>query len=497
MSSTLRRVPLLALIICGALALPGAASAADLTNSGGVLTYTGTDADGQVSFATTGTPGQLRVTSSDDDTITSSNCTAVSGGYDCDGVASIVANGNGGNDAIYPAASVTQPVTADGGAGDDDVEGGAGNDTLRGGAGDDGIYGAGGADDISGGSGIDTTYEYDGSNPPKDVSVTLDDQANDGATGEGDNVHSDVEDIGGSSAYFGTPTQYGAVRLTGNAASNALYVYDGRGAIDGGPGNDVLSGGPQDDTINSVDGYADRVTCGAGNDTVTADTLDQVGDSCENVTRTDVGNAAQDKQPTVAWTAPANNAVLSTSKANTLAVNASDDKGIAKVQFLVGTRIVCEDATAPYSCDYKPQGSEGGRNTLIAIAIDTSQQTATALKPAVVDRFTPKVSVGLTPRTDRTAPYRFRAKGKVTLPTGMSKSTGCSTGTVSVSTKAGSKTISTRRVNIKKDCTFSSTVSFSSRSRFGKAKSLKFVARFSGNAALKVASSKSTTGRVR
>ncbi len=79
----------------------------------------------------------------------------------------------------------------------------------------------------------------------------------------------------------------------------------------------------------------------------------------------------------------------------------------------------------------------------------------------------------------------------------MSKTTGCSTGTFSVSVKAGSKTISTRRVNIKKDCSYSSTVRFTSKSRFGKAKSLKFVARFSGNAALKVASSKSTTGRVK
>ena len=49
-------------------------------------------------------------------------------------------------------------------------------------------------------------------------------------------------------------------------------------------------------------------------------------------------------------------------------------------------------------------------------------------------------------------------------------------------TKRGSTTLSTRRTTIKKtSCTYSLTVSFSNRKRFGTAKKLKFTVRFAGN----------------
>ena len=210
-----------------------------------------------------------------------------------------------------------------------------------------------------------------------------------------------------------------------------------------------------------------------GTDTVTADTLDTVGDSCENVTRTDAGNANQDKQPTVTWTAPAANTTLPTTKATTLSVNASDDKTLTKVQFLAGNRIVCEDTTAPYSCAYTPNGADSGKQVLTAIAIDSAQQTATAIRAVKIARFSPKISEKVSPSKDTKAPYRFRVTGTLTPPTGMSKSEACGAGVISTSVKAGKKTISTRRVNLKSNCTYSSTVSFANRSRFGKAKSLK------------------------
>lgn len=472
---------LLALTICGVLAVPAVASAADLTNSGGTLTYTGTDANGVVNFSATGTPGQVRVDSFGADTITTSNCTpSGGGGFTCDGVASIVANGNGGDDIVSGDSALSTRMTINGGAGDDFLSGGAG------------------ADDLHGGSGIDSADESDFSNPPKAVSVTLDDQANDGATGEGDNVHSDVEDVSGSSSFGGFPaTAFGTVTLVGSATTNDLSVGSGRGNLDGGAGNDILSGGGQDDTISSRDGFADRVTCGGGNDTVIADNLDQISDNCENVSIADVGNANQDKQPTIAWTAPADNAVLSTSTPNTLSVTAADDKGVTKVQFLAGNRLVCEDPTAPYSCAYKPTGADSGKLTLAAIAIDGAQQTATALKPVRIGRFTPGLSEKISPSKDTKAPFRFRVTGTVGLPAGMTKAEGCSAGKVSVQVKAGSKTISTRRVEITSNCTYSSTVSFNSRKRFGRAKSLKFTSRFTGNSVLGTKSASSKTGKVR
>jgi hypothetical protein len=490
---------LLALTLTGALALPVVASAADLTNAGGTLIYTGTDADGYVAFDTTGTPGQVEVDGTGAaDLITTSNCTPSAGTYLCDGVTGIVANGNGGDDSLYVyPGGLTQPMTFDGGSGDDGVVTGDGNDVVRGGPGEDGVNGNAGNDDIFGGSGIDSTFVSRSADPAPAVNGSLDDQANDGGPGETDNIHSDVEDVTGQSFSTGPGASDGIVTLRGNAGSNSLQIYSGRGNLDGGPGNDVVAGAFLDDTINSVDGFADRVTCGAGTDTVTADTLDTVGDNCENVTRTDAGNANQDKQPTVSWSAPASNATLSATKANTLAVNASDDKGVAKVQFLAGSRIVCEDTTAPYSCAYKPNGADSGKQVLTAIAIDSAQQTATAIRAVKIGRFAPRISEKVSPSKDTKAPYRFRVTGTLTPPTGMSKSEACGVGVISTSVKAGTKTISTRRVNLKSNCTYSSTVSFASRSRFGRARSLKLTVRFGGNSVLATRTLTSKTVRIR
>lgn len=486
MSSITRRGLLLALTLCGVLTLPAIASAATLTDAGGVLTYAGGDGSSDVNFEQT-SPTSVRVRNNSGDTIVASGCTETGAGsqiFDCPAVASIVGSGNGGDDFLggYGVSSI--PQTQSGGAGDDTVYGGGGNDSLDGGAGEDYLSGQAGTDDVHGGTGIDYSSESASADPAPAVNVTLDDQGNDGGPGENDNVHSDVENVESASFNAGAGANDGPVTVRGSAGSNSISVYNGKGNLDAGAGNDSVTGGSIDDMINSVDGFADVVTCGAGNDTVSADQFDTVSDSCENVTRTQVGNANQDKQPTVAWTSPAEGTTLPTTKATTLTVNASDDTGLTKVQFLAGTRIVCEDTTAPYTCAYTPNGSDSGKQVLSAVAIDSGQQTATALRAVKVARFSPKISEKVSPSKDIKAPFKFRVTGTLTPPTGMSKAEACGTGVISTSVKAGKKTISTRRVNIKSNCTYSSTTSFKNRSRFGKASKLKITVRFGGNSVL-------------
>ena len=279
-----------------------------------------------------------------------------------------------------------------------------------------------------------------------------------------------------------------------------LTVAGGRGIVDGGAGNDILTGGPADDTITSRDGFADRVTCGAGADTVVADALDTVTPSCESVAVVAavaaVGDASQDRQPSVAWTAPADDAGLPGGKPAILSVSAADDRGVAKVQFLAGTRLVCEDTTAPYACAYTPRGDEGGRGTLAAIAIDTAQQTATALRAVTVGRFTPALSLSVTPRRDRRASLRLRARGRLTLPAGMAKAAGCAAGRVTLRVTAGSRKVTTRTAELARDCTFAASATFG-RARLRGATSVRLRARFAGNAALRPAASRVRTARVR
>ena len=184
----------------------------------------------------------------------------------------------------------------------DTIDGGPGNDALIGSEADDRLIGGPGADDIQGGGGIEdyVTYADDG-DQTQGVTVTLDDVANDGRPGEGDNVHRDVESVVGA--------QQGGNDLTGSAVDDSLWGgagddvlrgkagndelhgdssfmpgAGGHNVLDGGIGLDTLFGGEQDDVIYADDGQPDlRIVCGGGNDTVYDDRFDSPDADCETV----------------------------------------------------------------------------------------------------------------------------------------------------------------------------------------------------------------------
>ena len=417
-------------------------------------------------------------------------------------------NTGAGNDTITGSAADNEISTGagtdvlDGGAGDDEIFAGAGDDAVNAGAGDDRIQGAEGADVIKGGDGNDDLSPgfTDGgvSDGADDLSggpgtdsasletfggvssvVTLDDVPDDGISGAGDNYHSDIEDIN-------TQGDSGET-VIGSAAGNVLRTGAGNDVIDGRAGNDFLSSFEGDDTITSRDGFADRVDCGAGTDTAIVDTLDQVSPNCETVQAADVGNANEDASPSVAFAAPAENALLPGGP-STVTVTASDDRGVASVVLIDDGRVVATDTTAPYSFAYQPAANDVGTNTLIAQAVDTGNQVSTAIRVVRVDRFAPsRVTATVTPSRDRSRPYRFRTRGSVSRPAGVSAAAGCS-GTVTVTIKRGTRTISTRRATLTRTCTYTSTATFSSRGRLGNGR-LRITARFGGNAVLKARSS--------
>lgn len=499
-------------LITGSLALlPATAGAATLSVSGGTLAYSaGSGGRSDVLFGE-GLPGSVRVirlirddgNGLDNDAIASAQGCAevpVSAGFsagtrfDCPGVVRVSAAAGDLTDRLDAHGLATIGAALDGGSGEDRLAGGGASDTLDGGAGDDVLDGSGGGSDVlRGGPGLDATaYSSDSPGPgqaPPALSVTLDGQADDGRTGERDNVL-EVENV---SAGTVSPFPDGPIALTtlvGDAADNSLS-NDGSGpsVLEGGEGNDVLTGGDADDTLRARDGFADRVTCNGGSDTATVDQLDAVSSTCESVQVADVGSATEDRVPVIAFAAPAEGARLATAGPTVLSAEASDDRGVAKVQFLDDNRIVCEDASAPYACEYAPRGEDVGRNTFVAIAVDSSQQTASAVRTVIVGRFTPGVSLMVSPRRDRRRPFRFRAAGRVTPPPAVPRALACA-GVVEVRVKAGRKTISSRRVRLSSGCRFSRRVSVRGRGRFGHSTRLTFSARYAGSNVLLPASAK-------
>jgi hypothetical protein len=129
------------------------------------------------------------------------------------------------------------------------------------------------------------------------------------------------------------------------------------------------------------------------------------------------------------------------------------------------------------------------------MAVDTSQQTATAFRTTTIGRFAARrVTLRVSPRRDRNQPFRFRASGQLQLPAGVSRAQGCR-GTVAVQVKAGRRTISNRRARVRSNCRYSLRVTFNDRGRLPRNGVLRFQARYSGNTVLARKSSSRVSAR--
>jgi Ca2+-binding RTX toxin-like protein len=146
----------------------------------------------------------------------------------------------------------------------ENIIGSHGNDTLTGNAAGNIIQGLGGADVIDGAAGTDTVSYDDRS---VSVNVSLDSVANDGSTGELDDVLNTENIIGGN----------GDDTLTGNASGNVIRGLGGDDTIAGGAGADVIDGGAGTDTATYADHAAAVVASldGLANDGSTGE-LDNV-----------------------------------------------------------------------------------------------------------------------------------------------------------------------------------------------------------------------------
>ena len=80
--------------------------------------------------------------------------------------------------------------------------------------------------------------------------------------------------------------------------------------------------------------------------------------------------------PTVALTAPASGATVSGSV--TVSATASDNVGVARVDFFDGTTLVGSDASAPYSVAWNTANAANGTHTLTATAVDAAGNSATS-----------------------------------------------------------------------------------------------------------------------
>jgi Putative metal-binding motif/RTX calcium-binding nonapeptide repeat (4 copies) len=158
-------------------------------------------------------------------------------------------DGGGGSDTLF------------GNAGANVLVGGSGNDLLFGGDGNDVLEGGTGADDLNGQGGTDQVRYTDSGAQ----TITLDGTRNDGAAGELDFVHPDIENVAAGA---------GDDVIVGSDGVNVLAGDEGNDTIDGRGGVDTFLGGPGADAIFARDGLREQVDCGSEVDTGQADTID-------------------------------------------------------------------------------------------------------------------------------------------------------------------------------------------------------------------------------
>lgn len=145
------------------------------------------------------------------------------------------------------------------------LRGGPGNDILRGaGGGGDWLFGDAGSDDMSGGPGRYDFVSYESATTG--VTATINGaRGDDGARGEGDTIHPDVENLIGGP---GNDTLVGNSEgnlIEGGAGADTIYGAGAKDELHGSAGNDFLNGGDGDDGLDGGDGN-DQVIGAFGND---------------------------------------------------------------------------------------------------------------------------------------------------------------------------------------------------------------------------------------
>ncbi len=197
---------------------------------------------------------------------------------------------------------------ATGEAGDDELFGGAGNDTLDGGDGADGLIGEDGNDSLTAGAGEDRLL---GGNDDDQLSGGDDRDVLFGGAGDdlvdagtGDDVILPGEAADGSVA-GGSDTLLGgdgrdeinfanapdAVTIDGGDGNDQLTGTAFNDSIDGGGGNDVITTGDGSNTVSAGDGN-DRITASFGNDSLSGGSGDDTifADSGNDAVNGDAGN---------------------------------------------------------------------------------------------------------------------------------------------------------------------------------------------------------------
>ena len=241
------------------------------------FTNVGTTTDGQTQFALTGGPS---VEFKNPTTGLTLNAGAGRDTVDVTSVDNLFTSGfqiNGGDGDDQLNVSLTRAVSLSGDAGNDSLTGGSGADTLNGGLGNDTLIGGAGNDSLLGGAG-DDVYVFAAATVAGEIDTLteLAAQGNDrldfGSLAATINVTANLSSDTALATHANRTVRTAATgqapnfeRVTGGAGNDSLTGNAVDNQLDGGAGNDTLTGSAGNDTLTGGAG-SDSLVGNAGND---------------------------------------------------------------------------------------------------------------------------------------------------------------------------------------------------------------------------------------
>ena len=137
----------------------------------------------------------------------------------------------------------------------------------------------------------------------------------------------------------------------------------------------------------------------------------------------------------------------------TVTVAPESKQGVASVAFFLGTRQVCSDTTAPYSCKVKPRSSEIGSQTLRVVAIDTAGLSGQDSRQVTVAKFAPRgLRLDVASKKLKGGKLRRTVTATVLPPAGVSRATACADGRLATVLKKGTTTLIDRETKLDSRC---------------------------------------------
>ena len=146
------------------------------------------------------------------------------------------------------------------------------------------------------------------------------------------------------------------------------------------------------------------------------------------------------------------NAILQGGTAVTVA--ATSGAGVAKVEFLLGTRLVCTVTAAPYSCLVVPRAGDVGLQSLRVVITDNAGGVTVLSRQVLIDRFRAAgVDIGVKQKRLKGNRERRTITARIELPAGVSAAEACGDGSVTFVVTRRGRAFLNEQVALRADCT--------------------------------------------